>query len=135
MKKSDSQFAGKILLAKRATKEKELAELKEARAALVHDVKRIDSLIAATKAYLRELDIRAGAAPSDRRLIGALSIREMAMQVLEAADRPLQVAAIRQAIEERFSRRVERTTIAPILSKLAQYGKLHHDDVGWSLPK
>lgn len=135
MTKTSSRFAGRVLLSKRETKVAELDRLLADRARLMGQVGEVDGLIAATRAYIRELDVRSGSAPGDRRLRGATSIRDMALDVLREADAPMQVTAIRRRIEERFGQRIERTSVSPILSKMAQRGELRHeDDVGWSLP-
>ncbi len=135
MAKARSRFAGKVLLGKRHSKVADLEKFTAQRASLLAEVKQLDVLIAATRAYIRELDIRDGHAPGDRRLRGTQSIREMAVQVMRDAGHPMQVSDIREAIAARFGQQIERTSISPILSKLAQAGTLRHeDDVGWSLP-
>ncbi len=124
-----------MLLSRRETKVAELDQLLVDRDGLLGQVRQVDGLIAATRAYIRELDIRSGGAPGDRRLRGTASIRDMALSVLRGADGPLQVSAIRRGIEERFGERIERTSLAPILSKMGQRGELRRDeDVGWSIP-
>lgn len=136
MKTSDSKFAGKILLAKRSEVARDLKQFLSTREGLLAQLKQLDGMIAASRAYLRELDIRAGNVPEDRRLRGPVSIREMTLQVLREAGHPMHVAQIRHTIETKFGRPVERTSISPILSKMAQAKHLHHDaDVGWSIPK
>ena len=103
---------------------------------MLEQVKQIDGMIAATRAYIRELDIRSGVAPGDRRLKGGRSIRDMALEVLTAAGEPMQVSQIRAAIGDKFGQQIERTSISPILSKMAQSGQLRHEaDHGWSIPK
>jgi hypothetical protein len=134
-KRSGSRFAGKVLLSKRETKANELDRLVADRESLLEQVKQVDGLIAATRAYIRELDIRTGAAPDDRRLRGTMSIRDMSLQVLDEAGHPMTVTEIRKAIEARFNQQIERTSLSPILSKMAQAGRLRHEDyVGWSVP-
>lgn len=135
MVSSSSRFAGKILLARRESKISELDRLLAERQHLLEQVKHVDGLIAATRAYIRELDVRSGRVPTDRRLRGAMSIRDMALEVLGQSGGPMRVSEIRDQIETKFGQRIERTSISPVLSKMAQAGKLRHeDDVGWSIP-
>lgn len=135
MRSPNSRFAGKILISKRENKVAELDQLLADRENLLQQLKHVDGLVAATRAYIRELDILSGDVPGDRRLRGTTSIRDMALQVLEDAGRPLRVSEIRSAIQHKFGQKIERTSISPVLSKMAQAGRLRHDDdVGWSLP-
>lgn len=133
MTSSRYPFVGKVLLGKRHNKVEDLERFTAQRAALLLEVKNLDGLIAATRAYIRELDIRAGEVPADRRLRGGRSIRDMALQVMKEAGRPMQVSEIRAAIEATFGQSIERTSISPILSKMGQAGHIRHDDVGWSI--
>lgn len=112
----------------------DLARWEADRVKHLEELKRLDAIISATRAYLRKLNSQAGDGPDDGRLAGSFSIRQMTERVLSEANRPMRVTEILEAIRLQFGRAVERTSISPILSKMAQNGKLHRDDdVGWSL--
>lgn len=63
------------------------------------------------------------------------SIREAALEVLAVAREPMTANELRERLSERLGRTLERTSLSPILSKLAQAGALEKNDVGWFLPK
>ncbi|MET3723717.1 hypothetical protein [Sphingomonas trueperi] len=128
------RFAGKVLLRKRSSCIADLEQLYAERDELIEQLRQLDAMIGATQAYIRELDIRAGDAPADRRLRGARSIREMVLTVVTQAGGPLRASDIQARIEKEFSRRVERTSLSPVLSKLRWAGKLGHGEEGWSIP-
>lgn len=135
MKKTDSPFSGKVLLSKRQDRVRELEEFEAHLATLMMDVKLVQNQIAACRAYIRELDIRSGKVPDDRRLSGEISIREMIGQVLGEADGPLTVTEIRKAIEVKFGRAIQRPSISPILSKMHARGEVRQEgDARWSSP-
>lgn len=133
MKKTDSPFSGKVLLRKREDRVRELDQLAAQRRQLLDDLKMVDGQIAACRAYIRELDIRAGDLPDDRRLKGKVSIRDMILQVLADAGTALTVTELRKAIEDRFGRTVERPSISPILSRMRASGEIRQEgDARWS---
>lgn len=135
MMRKSNRFTGKELVSKRAECVADVEKLFVERSELVEQLRQVDAMISATEAYIRELDIRAGHAPADRRLRGAKSIREMVTTVLAGTDRPLRAVEIQTAIDKEFDRYVERTSLSPVLSKLREAGKLKHEDgVGWSIP-
>ena len=131
--KTVHRFAGKVLISKRGTCVDDLEKLVAQRERLIARLWQVDAMIRATQAYIRELDIRAGDAPSDRRLRGALSIREMVLTLVAKADGPLRASEIQTRIEEEFDRYVERTSLSPVLSKLRWAGELEHGEEGWSI--
>lgn len=133
MRKAD-RFAGKVLLRKRSSCIADLEQLYAERDELIEQLRQLDAMIGATQAYIRELDIRAGDAPADRRLRGARSIREMVLTVVTQSGGPLRASEIQARIEKEFSRRVERTSLSPVLSKLRWAGKLEHGEEGWNIP-
>lgn len=136
MKKTDSPFSGKILLGKRKDRIRELEEFEAERRRLLADLKLVDGQIAACRAYIRELDIRAGDLPDDRRLKGKVSIRDMVLQILADAEMGLTVTELRKAMEGRFGRTVERPSISPILSRMRDGGEIRQEeDARWAKVK
>lgn len=133
MGKAD-RFAGKVLLRRRSSCIADLEQLSAERDELMEKLRQVDAMIGATQAYIRELDIRAGDAPPDRRLRGALSIREMVITVVTQSGGPLRASDIQTRIEKEFGRHVERTSLSPVLSKLRWAKKLEHGEKGWSIP-
>lgn len=133
MRKAD-RFAGKVLIRRRSSCVADLEKLCAERDELVEQLRHLDAMIGATQAYIRELDIRSGEAPPDRRLRGARSIREMVLTVVEQAGGPLRASDIQARIEKEYGRHVERTSLSPVLSKLRWAGKLRHGEEGWNIP-
>lgn len=133
MGKAD-RFAGRVLIRRRSSCVADLEKLCVERGQLLEQLRHVDAMIGATQAYIRELDIRAGDAPADRRLRGARSIREMVLTVVTQAGGPLRASDIQARIEKEFGRRVERTSLSPVLSKLRWAGKLGHGEEGWNIP-
>jgi hypothetical protein len=133
MGKAD-RFAGKVLMRRRSSCVADLEQLSAERDELMEQLRQVDAMIDATEAYIRELDIRAGDAPTDRRLRGARSIREMVLAVVTQAGGPLRASDIQARIEKEFGRRIVRTSLSPVLSKLRWAGKLRHGEEGWSIP-
>jgi hypothetical protein len=127
-------FAGKVLITKRSTCVKDLEDLFAEREQLLEQLRQTDAMISATQAYIRELDVRSGAAPADRRLRGACSIREMVLTIVEKSDGPLRATEIQARIDADYDRYVERTSLSSLLSKLRWAGKLAHDEKGWRMP-
>ena len=133
MKKTDSPYAGKVLLGKRQNRVHELEELEAQLAGLKAEVKLVEGQIAACRAYIRELDIRSGKLPDDRRLSGEVSIREMIGDVLSKAADQMTVTEIRKEMELKFGRVIERPSVSPILSKMHAKGEVRKEaDARWS---
>jgi chromosome segregation ATPase len=133
--KTKVTFVGNVLLEKREFCARDIERLAEKRGQLVEEVRKLDAIIAATKNYLRELDAQSGEISGYRRGSGRSSIQEMTLEVLGGARRPMRASEIIEAIQVKFDHTVKRTSISPILSKMAKDGKLLHvQDVGWSLP-
>lgn len=136
MSKGDSRLKGKALLSKGTDREREVEKLLAEKAMLQQQLKEVEKLIFANRAYIRELDIRSGIMPPDRRLSGAVSIKEMIMHILDGAATPLPASEIKAQIESRFARAIPRTSISPTLSKMAHAGTLRHEEeIGWTKVK
>ena len=69
--------------------------------------------------------------------IKAFTHRAMVLQVLQDADGPLGVRQMMDAITEKFGEQVERTSLSPLLRKLAHKGEVLHMEAQakWALPE
>lgn len=62
-----------------------------------------------------------------------LTHRYMASAILRDADEPLKAADVISRISDRFGRRIERTSLSPLLAKLLSEGLVEHEGSSWRI--